>query len=205
MRGSIRRSKVVSCRWCFGIVLIGCPSIALAHAQSGEGSSLLTGFLHPLAGIDHILAMLAVGMWGAQLRGDAIWVLPVAFPLVMALGAVAGLLGFPMLPIEPGIAASVIALGGAIAMNFRPPLVGAAALVSVFAIFHGYAHGVELPRRTDALPYCIGFVLATGLIHLCGIAIGLITRLRRGLAVLRLAGGAIAGAGLMLAWRILFG
>lgn len=191
-------------RYKVGIVLLGFPGIALAHSRAGDGTGFVIGLLHPLTGIDHVLAMLAVGMWGAQLRGNAIWVLPVAFPLVMALGAVAGILALPMLAIEPGIAASVIALGASIAMNFRPPMVGAAALVSLFAIFHGYAHGVELPRRTDALPYCIGFVMATGLIHLSGISIGLITHLPRGLAVLRLAGMAIALGGLVLAGRLLF-
>jgi urease accessory protein len=173
--------------------------------RSGADPALWLGWSTPLTGLDHILAMLAVGIWGAQLRGNAIWVLPVAFPLVMALGAVAGILALPMLPIEPGIAASVVALGVAIAMNFRPPLLVAAALVSVFAIFHGYAHGVELPRRADALPYCIGFVLATGLIHLSGIGIGQIIRLPRGLAVVRMSGTIIACGGVELAARPLLG
>jgi urease accessory protein len=182
--------------------LLGCPGMALAHSQAGGDTGFVTGLLHPLAGIDHVLAMLAVGMWGAQLRGNAIWVLPVAFPLVMALGAVAGIIGLPMPAIEPGIVLSVIALGSAIACNFRPPLIFAAALVSVFAIFHGYAHGAELPRLADALPYCIGFVMATGLLHLTGIAIGLVTHLPRGLLCLRVGGAAIAVGGIVLAGRM---
>ena len=184
------------------VLLFGWPAVSAAHMRSGGGIGLVTGFMHPLTGIDHVLAMLAVGMWGAQLRGDAIWLLPVVFPLVMAAGAVAGIVAVPMLPVEPGIAASVIALGAAIAFDFRPPLAGAAGLVSVFAIFHGYAHGVELPRRSDAVPYCAGFVLATGLIHLTGIGLGLITRLPHGLAVLRIGGAVLAGAGLVLAARL---
>jgi urease accessory protein len=196
---SVARTAV---RAMLAAVLVGWPALAGAHSQLGSSTGFATGFLHPLTGIDHVLAMLAVGMWGAQLRGDAIWVLPVAFPLVMALGAVAGIAGLPMLPVEPGIAVSVIALGAAIASDFRPPLIGAAALVSVFAIFHGYAHGVELPRRSDALPYCAGFVLATGLIHLSGIGIGLVTRWPHGRAALRAAGAAIAAAGLVLAARL---
>jgi urease accessory protein len=152
-----------------------------------------------------MLAMLAVGMWGAQLGGQAIWSLPVVFPMIMAVGAVGGILALPMLPIEPGIAASVIALGTVIAMNFRPPLAGAVALVSAFAIFHGYAHGVELPSRADAFSYCIGFVLATGFIHLSGIGISQITRLPGGLAILRSGGAAIACAGVVLAGRLLLG
>jgi urease accessory protein len=180
------------------------PRLATAHSQAGRGFGFLAGLEHPLTGLDHMLAMLAVGIWGAVLRGRAVWILPVAFPLIMALGAVAGILALPMLPIEPGIAASVIGLGFVIAMNFRPTLVGAVALVSVFAIFHGYAHGVELPGNADALAYCIGFVLATGLIHLSGIAIGQIARLRGGLTVLRYGGAAIACCGVALAGRLLF-
>jgi urease accessory protein len=184
-------------------MLVAYPGLALAHSQTGRGTGFLTGVIHPFTGLDHVLAMLAVGMWGAQLRGNAIWILPVAFPLMMALGGVAGILGVPMLPIEPGVAASVIALGSAIAANFRPPLAGAAALVGVFAIFHGYAHGMELPRRADALPYCVGFVMATGLIHLAGIALGLLAHRPRGAAVLRLGGASIAIVGLVLAVRLL--
>jgi urease accessory protein len=148
--------------------------------------------------------MLAVGIWGAVLSGRAVWVLPVAFPLIMAVGAVAGILALPMLPVEPGIAASVIGLALVISMNFRPPLTGAVALVSIFAIFHGYAHGLELPARADALAYCIGFMLATGLIHLSGIAIGQVARLRGGLTILRYGGAAIACCGVALAGRLLF-
>ena len=107
--------------------------------------------------------------------------------------------------VEPGIVLSVVALGSAIAANLRPPLPGAAALVSVFAVFHGYAHGVELPRLTDALPYCSGFVVATGLLHLTGIGIGLVTHLPRGLLCLRIGGAAIAISGLVLAGRVLAG
>ena len=185
--------------------MLACPRLALAHSQAGDAADFLTGLRHPLAGVDHVLAMLAVGLWGAQLRGQALWLLPVAFPLVMSLGAVAGILGLPMLPIQPGIVLSVIALGGAIAANLRPPLPAAAALVSAFAVFHGYAHGVELPRMTDALPYCIGFVMATGLLHLAGIAIGLVTHLPRGLLCLRVGGAAIATSGVVLAGRLLSG
>lgn len=187
------------------MLLLAAPGLALAHSQAGDGADFVAGLRHPLQGLDHVLAMLAVGMWGAQLRGQALWLLPVAFPLVMSLGAVAGILGVPMLPIQPGIVVSVIALGGAIAANLRPPLAAAVALVGVFAVFHGYAHGVELPRLTDALPYCIGFVVATGLLHLAGIAIGLVTHLPRGLLCLRIGGAAIAASGVVLGARLLAG
>lgn len=185
-------------------VALGLPAVAFAHAQLGREAGFMVGLAHPLTGVDHMLAMLAVGMWGAQLRGAAIWVLPVAFPMVMAAGAVAGILALPMLPIEAGIAASVVALGLAIAINVRPPLAGAVALVSAFAVFHGYAHGAELPRRANALAYCAGFMLATGSIHLLGIGVGQIYRLPRGGVILRWSGAAIAAGGVVLAGRLFF-
>lgn len=180
-----------------------CPAPAFAHQAPGMGNGFATGFLHPLTGIDHVLAMLAVGMWGAQLGAPAIWALPVAFPLVMALGGVAGILALPMLAIEPGIVLSVIVLGACIALDRRPPLWVAAALVSAFAVFHGYAHGAELPRQDAAVAYCAGFVLATGSIHLAGISIGMVMRLPNGLRLLRAGGSLISLAGLVLAWKLL--
>jgi urease accessory protein len=179
------------------------PALALAHEGAGAAGGFAAGFLHPLAGLDHVLAMLAVGMWGAQLGAPAIWLLPVAFPAVMALGGVAGILGLPLPSVETGIALSVIALGTAIALDRRPALWLAALLVACFAVFHGYAHGTELPSQAGALPYSAGFVLATGLIHLTGIGIGFLTELRGGAALLRAGGAAIALTGLWIAGRIL--
>jgi urease accessory protein len=179
------------------------PGVAYAHTHAGATTGFASGFLHPLTGIDHLLAMMAVGMWGAELGGAAIWVLPVAFPFVMALGGVAGILGLPMLAIEPGIAFSVIMLGLVIAVNMRVPLAFAGVLVSTFAIFHGYAHGAELPAQASALTYCMGFVIATGLIHLSGIAIGLATKLPHGLSFVRFAGGAICCAGILIAFHVI--
>jgi urease accessory protein len=185
------------------VLLLFIAGVACSHTNAGATSGFQAGFMHPLGGIDHLLAMLAVGMWGAELGGAAIWVLPVAFPLVMALGGVAGILGLPMVAIEPGIALSVIALGLAIAANLRPPLAAAAVLVGVFAIFHGYAHGAELPAQASALTYCIGFVIATGLIHLTGILVGLATKLKHGLSFVRCAGGAICLAGVLIALHVI--
>jgi urease accessory protein len=180
------------------------PAVASAHVESAAaGSGFATGFRHPLAGVDHVLAMLAVGMWGAQLGPPALWALPVAFPLVMACGGVAGILALPLPSVELGITTSVIVLGAMIALDRRPPLVVAGLLVAFFAVFHGYAHGLELPNQAGAVAYSAGFVLATGMIHLAGIAIGLVTRLPHGLRVLRLGGSAIALAGAYLAWRVL--
>jgi urease accessory protein len=182
------------------------PSSALAHTGGGaSGAGFLTGFRHPLGGLDHVLAMLAVGMWGAQLGNPAIWVLPVAFPMVMAMGGVAGILSLPLPAVEVGVTLSVITLGSMIAFDQRPPLWVASLLVGFFAIFHGYAHGAELPGQTGALAYSAGFVSATGLIHLTGIGIGFVTLLPHGLGMLRAGGSAIAAVGLLLAGQLLLG
>jgi len=189
-----------------GLLLLLAASPALAHTGTARvGAGFAAGFLHPLSGLDHVLAMLAVGMWGAQLGSPAIWVLPVAFPLVMSLGGVAGILGLVLPAVEPGIVFSVIALGGAIAVARRPPLWVAALLVSFFAVFHGYAHGAELPRQAGAAAYSAGFVLATGMLHLTGIGIGFVTKLPHGMRLLRAGGTAIALAGIYLAWGLMPG
>ncbi len=186
------------------VLLVVLPASALAHAEgAAAGAGFLTGFLHPLRGIDHVLAMLAVGMWGAQLGNPAIWVLPVAFPQVMALGGVAGILGLPLVGIELGVTVSVLVLGSMIALDRRPPLWAAFLIVSFFAVFHGYAHGAELPGKTGAVAYSAGFVTATGLIHLTGIGIGFVVKLPHGAKLLRAGGGAIAAAGLLLAGQLL--
>ena len=175
-------------------VAIAAPA-AFAHILPGTANGLVSGLEHPISGIDHVLAMVAVGIWGAQLGKPAIWMLPVAFPLVMSIGGVLGVRGVPLPGVEIGIAASALALGSVIALAARPPLLAAAALVGVFAIFHGYAHGAELPHAAQPLAYGVGFVVATGLLHVTGIAVGVIERWRQGRLALRLAGGAIALAG----------
>ena len=141
------------------IALLGAAS-AHAHILKGEATGFLTGFLHPISGLDHVLAMVAVGLWGAQLGAPAIWVLPVAFPLVMAFGGMLGFIGVPLPGIELGIAASAVMLGAVVMFEFRPRLIVAAALVAFFAIFHGYAHGTELPAGQSAMLYSVGFVVA---------------------------------------------
>jgi urease accessory protein len=175
-------------------VAVGAPG-AFAHILPGTANGLVSGLVHPVSGIDHVLAMVAVGIWGAQLGKPAIWMLPVAFPLVMSIGGVLGVRGVPLPGVEIGVAASALALGLVIALAARPPLWAAAALVGAFAIFHGHAHGAELPHAAQPLAYGVGFVVATGLLHVTGIAIGVIERWRQGRLALRLAGGAIALAG----------
>ncbi len=174
------------------------PATVQAHNPGGVAGGFASGFMHPLTGIDHVLAMVAVGIWGCQLGAPAIWALPVAFPLVMSLGGALGVRGVPLPGVEIGIAASALLLGLMIFMESRPSLVAAALLVGFFAIFHGYAHGKELPHAANPLAYGVGFVLATGLLHVCGIALGLIHRWPLGARVLRLAGGGISLTGLFL-------
>ena len=190
-------------RWSIPLALLLVPLPALAHA-AGEsaGAGFLTGFLHPIRGIDHVLAMFAIGLWGSQLGMPGIWVLPVAFPLVMAFGGALGIAGVPLPGTEIGIVLSVIGLGTAIALALRPPVAIALCITACFAIFHGHAHGAELPGKTGAIAYSAGFVLATGLIHLTGIGTGLVIHLPRGPALVRVGGGCIAIAGLYLAARL---
>jgi urease accessory protein len=167
---------------------------ALAHTGSSTGG-FIGGFAHPLFGLDHVVAMVAVGLWGAFLGPPAIWLLPIVFPLVMAFGGVIGILGVSLPGVETAIALSAVVLGTMVALAARPPLWVAALIVGVFAIFHGHAHGAELPPGADVVAYSVGFVVATGLLHLTGIAIGLLARWRAGRIAVRTAGGAIALAG----------
>lgn len=168
---------------------------AFAHIMKGEAGGFLSGMHHPISGWDHILAMVAVGIWGAQLGAPAMWLLPVTFPVVMAFGGMLGLMGMPLPGAEIGIALSALLLGIVVMSEARPPLWVAAALVGIFAIFHGYAHGTELPPGESGLLYSMGFVVATGCLHVVGITIGLIHRWVLGRRVLRLAGAVIAGGG----------
>ena len=175
-------------------LLILCMPV-FAHEGGGIVGGFKSGFMHPLLGPDHILAMVAVGIWGAFLGRPAIWVLPVVFPLVMAFGGALGVLGVPMPGAEIGIALSSVVLGAMILFAQRPPLWVAAVVVGIFAIFHGHAHGVELPDAADPVAYSLGFVVATGALHLAGIGLGELTRWKAGQVVVRVAGACIAAGG----------
>ncbi|WP_291684462.1 HupE/UreJ family protein [Bradyrhizobium sp.] len=168
---------------------------AFAHEQVAVGGGLVRGLLHPLTGMDHLIAMVAVGIWGAQLGAPAIWVLPITFPMVMAVGGVLGVLRIPLPVPEVVIALSALVLGAAVAMRLRLPFAAAAVVVAVFAVFHGHAHGAELPGSANPLAYGVGFVVATGLLHLCGIMIGTLTRWPAGERLIQGLGVVIAALG----------
>ncbi len=183
------------------ILLILFPSVASAHMETGGIGGFSGGFLHPLTGLDHVAAMVAVGLWGAYLGAPAMWLLPVIFPMVMAFGGALGVLGVPLPGVELCIALSAIMLGLAVAFAARPPLWVASVMVGFFAIFHGHAHGTELPHAANPFTYAAGFVIATGLLHLSGISLGLLTRWPWGKVVVQAGGGVIA----LLGFCFLFG
>ncbi len=179
------------------LLLCACASVR-AHSGEANASGFLAGVLHPLTGFDHLLAMVAVGIWGATLGLPLVWALPVAFPMLMVVGGILGITGVPLPFIESGIAVSVVVLGLSIAAAWRAPVPVALAIVAVFGVFHGYAHGAELPKSASPAAYVAGFVLCTGALHLTGIALGTLKRLRHGALTLRASGGLIAVAGVWI-------
>ena len=154
-------------RTLFLLVLVAITTPALAHSENGVAIDFWGGFTHPIFGPDHVIAMVAVGLWGAFLGQPAIWLLPVVFPLVMAFGGALGVAGMPLPGVETGIAVSAIILGGMVAFAAKPPLWIAAVLVGAFAIFHGHAHGAELPIGADAVAFSMGFVVLRYLFCFC--------------------------------------
>lgn len=179
-----------------GLWLLVLSPSAQAHIGSSEARGFTSGFGHPWSGLDHVVAMIAVGLWGAQLGAPAIWLLPVAFPMVMACGGFLGLIGIPLPGTEIGIALSALLLGAMVCCEVRPGLYRAVTLVGIFGLFHGHAHGTELPPGENGLLYSMGFVIATGTLHAIGISIGLVHRWPAGRMVLRGAGAVISLAGL---------
>jgi urease accessory protein len=168
---------------------------ASAHASTGLSGGLVSGFEHPFTGLDHLSAMVSVGLWGAFLGRPLIYALPVIFPLMMVIGAVFGMLGAPLPPVEVGVSLSVVMLGLCIALAIKAPVWIACVFVGVFALFHGYSHGAELPSAADPVGYSSGFVLATGSLHLLGIGLGLINKLGCGFLVMRGIGAVVLIAG----------
>ncbi len=176
------------------------PMPAQSHDGTGLAGGFVAGFQHPLLGLDHMLAMVSVGLWGAFLGRPLVIALPVLFPIAMAFGAAAGMVGLPIPPVEFGIAASVLTLGLMILLAVKASVPIACAVVAMFALFHGYAHGIELPAAANPVGYTTGFILCTGLLHLTGIAIGMLKTLPAGTTALRTAGGVIAAFG---AWFVM--
>jgi urease accessory protein len=166
-----------------------------AQAHTGVQGGLIAGFTHPIYGWDHVVAMVAVGLWGVFLGRPAIWILPVVFPLVMAVGGALGVAQVPLPAVETGIALSGVVLGLLVAFAVKAPLWVAAVIVGVFAIFHGHAHGMELPEAANPFAYAAGFVIGTGVLHLVGIALGFLTRVPNGQWIVRAGGVAIAVVG----------
>lgn len=167
-------------------------SAAWAHPGHGAHAGFASGFFHPMLGLDHVIAMVAVGLWGARLGGAAVWALPLVFPLVMALGAGLGLIGVALPAVEAGIALSGVVLGLILALALRAPVGVAAAIVALFAVFHGHAHGTEVPGGVGLWGYGLGFVAGTGLLHLAGIGLAGLMRGAMGARALQGTGAGIA-------------
>jgi urease accessory protein len=184
-----------------GMAALLCANSALAHTGTGLAGGFGSGFRHPFTGVDHLLAMVSVGLWGAFLARPLIFVLPVIFPAVMVAGAVMGMLGVPLPPVEIGIALSVAVLGGCIALSLKAPVWVASLIVAIFAIFHGYTHGRELPSAADPFGYSLGFVLATGSLHVLGIGIGFLSKYPGGVRLTQSLGALIAGAGVWFLYK----
>ena len=180
------------------VATAGFSTAALAHVGDHSHMSFTEGLLHPFSGVDHVLAMVAVGLWASQLGGRALWLLPLTFPAVMALGAALGISGVALPWVEIGIAGSVMVLGAVVALALRPSLAISVPLIGAFALLHGYSHGVELPPSASALSYGAGFIAATLVLHAVGIATGLIAGRLPVRFAARTAGGAIAALGVVL-------
>lgn len=188
---------------CAVIVMAFIATPADAHQGTGLAGGFRSGFFHPLTGLDHMLAMVSVGIWGAYLGRPLVFALPMIFPTAMAFGGAVGMAGIPLPPVELGIALSVITLGLMILLSVRARVSIACLIVGIFALFHGYAHGAELPSAADPIGYSAGFVLSTGLLHIAGIAIGFLRSLKGGDFALRAAGGGVAASGLWFLWGAL--
>ena len=182
------------------LALAALSAPAFAHTGVGATHGVFAGFTHPFSGIDHVLVMLAVGILAAQLSGRAYYLLPLTFISMMIVGAGLGVGGVALPFVEIGIAVSVLVMGVLVAMGWQLPTAFAMALVGSFAVFHGFAHGAEMPLAASGVAYGAGFVFATGLLHVAGIGLGLaanhLPRARKAVGVLMTA----AGFGLLAGW-----
>jgi urease accessory protein len=189
--------------WLAATPAILTPAVAFAHTGVGDTSGFVHGFGHPISGLDHVLAMLMVGVFAWQLGGRALWLVPTTFVAVMAICGALGIAGIGVPFVEIGIAVSVVVFGAAVAFDLKAPTVAAMGVVGLFAVFHGHAHGAEIPESAGGVAYAAGFMIATALLHLAGITAGfLIGRAGEhyGSLVVRMAGGfaTVAGLGLLI-------
>ena len=182
-------------------VLVALGGPAFAHTGHGQAAGFVRGFMHPIGGLDHVLVMVAVGLYAVRLGGRALWLMPATFIAVMAFGGLLGSFRIADPFFEIGVAMSVVVLGLAVALRANMPTITAIALVGLLAIFHGYAHGAEMPPDVSGHAYAAGFLLATALLHSAGIALGLAAGWfapRGGWRVAQAAGGAMALAGVAI-------
>lgn len=184
------------------LALLGPAAPALAHGGHGDAHGFVAGFMHPVGGLDHVLAMVAVGLFAAHLGGRALWAVPAAFVALMAFGGALGMNGVGLPFVETGIALSVVVFGLALAFGLALPVGLAGGLVGFFAIFHGQAHGAELPAGASGAAYAAGFLLATAALHAAGVAIGVGAGRLASARVMRIGGAAMAaaGVGLLAGW-----
>lgn len=184
------------------LAFLATPTLAFAHTGVGQTTGFMHGFSHPVSGLDHILAMVMVGVFAFQLGGRALWLVPATFVGIMAIGGALGVMGISVPFVETGIALSVVVLGAVVALDLKAPVAVAMGIVGLFAIFHGHAHGAEMPEDAGGFAYAAGFMIATALLHVLGIALGFAigkASERGGRLVTQSAGGfaAIAGVGLL--------
>jgi len=203
--GTVGPEMEIFMRALLALLLIAVPTAAFAHTGHGDTSGFLHGFMHPVGGIDHILAMVAVGVFAYVLGGRALWLVPLSFVAMMAVGFLLGVGQIDVPFVELGIALSSVVIGGAAALGRPMPVLAASALVGVFAIFHGHAHGAEMPVDASGFEYAAGFIVATALLHLAGIAAAMgVAKLvgKYGKTVAQVAGGvfALGGIGVLAGW-----
>ena len=184
------------------LAFIGASAPALAHTGHGDAHGFVAGFLHPVGGLDHVLAMVAVGLFAAHLGGRALWAVPATFVALMAVGGALGMNGVAVPFVETGIALSVVVFGLVLAMGLALPIGLAMGLVGFFAIFHGHAHGAEMPADVSGATYAAGFLLATAALHAAGVGLGLLAGRLASRQAIRIGGGAmtLAGVGLLAGW-----
>lgn len=181
-----------------GAMTMATGGVAEAHTFGLEGASLVHGLMHPIVGVDHVLAMIAVGLWAAQLGGRALWSMPLAFVGMMTLGGLAAMGGLQLPGIESGVVGSLLIVGALVAGAVRLPAEAGAAIVGFLALFHGYAHGAEMPVAASAALYASGFALGTVLLHGIGVLVGLSLRHSVARWLVRAGGAGVAAAGLVL-------